>query len=334
MDAEDQPGAAPSDPKTAPLSRRVPLLWGLVALVLASMIAVGALILLRVERGPRPPFLSMPRVMSSAKIGLVPPLPDDSLGLAGSGSNLPLTHVLVEAFRARSPLAKIIVHESIGSAGGIRAVRDGAVSVGLVSRPLTSEEARYGLQVTPYARIAVIVAANPSVQETCTTSEELLRLFQGAKARWGSGSRVAVLQREKGDSSFLVLSNLIPGLAEENTVSYRENRWRVLFSDQAMQEALMSTEGAVGISDLGAIEVQRLPIKVLCFNGVVPTRENLLSGKYPAWKDLSFVTRGPPNGLAAALFDFVFSDEGRAATARSGHLPLPLEPVIAPGRQP
>src|SRR4051812_8497016 len=159
MDAEDQLLSAPGEPKTAPLSRRVPLLWALVALGLASMIAAGALILLRVERGPPPPLLAQPPGGSTAKIGPVPPPPDDSLGLAGSGSNLPLTYLLVEAFRARNPQSKVIVHESIGSSGGVRAVRDGAVGVGLISRPLTAEEEGYGLTVTPYARVAVVVAA-------------------------------------------------------------------------------------------------------------------------------------------------------------------------------
>ena len=96
----------------------------------------------------------------------------------------------------------------------------------------------------------------------------------------------------------------------------------------------MATEGAAGIFDLGAITVQRLPLKVLCVDGVTPSLWSVRTGRYPFWKDLSFVTRGPPSGLVADFVRFVRSDEGRALAESAGQLALPLAPAKAGGKTP
>lgn len=325
MDDEDRGIAARNDTGTAPLTRRAPLLWALVALALAALVAAAALVFLRTERGSEPPFLAEPGTLSTASPRLPAGSGEDALEIAGSGSNLPLARALVAAFRQRRSSAKLLVHESIGSTGGIRAVRDGAVGVGMISRPLTSEESRLGLMVTPHARVAVVVAANPSVPDACTSGDDLVGFYAGTRTRWSDGSRAVVLQRERGDSSLLSFGALIPGLLTENDSAFRDHRFRVLYSDRAMQDALMATEGAFGIFDLGAIEAQRLPLKVLCVDGVAPSREALLSGRYPFSKDFAFVTAGAPTAIAADLLHFVSSTEGRELTARLGYVPLPLE---------
>jgi phosphate transport system substrate-binding protein len=321
---DDDHEAPPERPSaTLPLTRRVPLLWTLVAIAIAALTATAAIVLLRAERGPRPGFLDAPPASGAAPAA--PRSRGGTLLLAGSGSNLPLTRALVIAFLARHREAKIVVPESIGSSGGVRALRDGAIDVGLISRPLTADEAKLGLTVTPYARVPVVVAANPSVRDECVASSALLGMWAGAQARWSDGSRVIVLQRERNDSGFLAVSRRVPGLDEENTAAYRETRWRVLYDDHAMQEALMATENAVGIFDLGAIIAQRLPIRALCVDGVAPSIEGVVAGTYPYFKDLAFVTSGPSGGLRAELLAFVASREARDLAASLGYLPLPMD---------
>lgn len=324
MDDDDR-GVAEPGPAGMPLRRGVPLLWTLVAGAIALLTGAVALVLLRAAQGPRPAFLEVRgEAEGSGRLGGARG-PTEAVVVAGSGSNLPLTRALAEAFRRRSPGVKVVVPESIGSTGGIRAVRDGAIDVGLISRGLSEEEGRLGLTVTPYARVAVVVAANPSVPDGCVASGELADLYAGTRARWSDGSRAVVLQRERGDSSFLAFGQREPGLAAQNDAGYRDGRWRILYDDRSMQEALMATEGAVGIFDLGAIVAQRLPIKVLCVDGVVPSAESVREGRYPFSKDLAFVTAGALSGARAELVRFVLSEEGRALTGSLGYVPLPVE---------
>jgi len=279
----------------------------------------GAFVLVSLlERGPRPPFLE--RGAAPGAAALPSASEPDVLHLAGSGSNLPLTRALAEA-HAEAGGAQYVVHESVGSRGGIRAVYDGVIQIGLVSRPLVANEQRLGLVVTPYARSPVAVAVNASVPDEGLTSEELLDIYRGVKKRWSDGSRVVVLHREQGDSSHRAVERHLPELAAISDEARREERFRVLYTDAAMEEALVSTRGAVGLYGSGSIPAD-LPIKALCVDGIAPTVANVSQGIYPFAKDLAFVTRGEPAAPAADFLRFVFSEPGQVLIRERGYLPL------------
>ena len=199
---------------------------------------------------------------------------------------------------------------------------DGAIPLGLISRPLSAEERSRGLVALPYARTAVVVAANPAVPAQQLTSAQLLALYGGARRHWSDGSRVVVLQREHGDSSHRVFNRLAPGFAQQNERAYRQHRWRVVYSDADMLAALNATEGAVGLLDSGAIQCQGQPLRVLTLDGVEPSLANLDSGAYAFHKDLAFVSAGQPAGMAARFLAFVFSAEGRRLIETNGYLPI------------
>ena len=244
------------------------------------------------------------------------------LRLAGSGSNLPLTRELAEAFMRRWPDKRVIVFESVGSTGGIRAVSDGVVDLGLVSRPLRSAEDELGLVVTPYARVAVAAVANLDVPDTELSRSELIEVFAGERRRWENGAPIIVLQRERGDSSHAAVGRALPEFAAVNDVAYREERWRVVYNDRAMYEALASTPGALGLLDVGATQTQALALKVLALDGAAPTGANLRSGRYPFAKDLAFVSVEQPSGIAGELVDFIRSSDGQALIRQRGYIPL------------
>ncbi len=242
--------------------------------------------------------------------------------LAGSGSNLPLTREIAEAFMRRWPDKRVIVFESVGSTGGIRAVSDGVVDLGLVSRPLRPAEDSLGLVVTPYARVAVAAVANLDVPEDGLSERGLIDVFAGERRRWENGAPIIVLQRERGDSSHAAVDRALPEFAEVNERAYREERWRVVYNDRAMYEALVSTPGSVGLLDVGATQTQALALRVLELDDVAPTEANLRSGRYPFAKDLSFVSAEQPVGLAGELVEFIRSSDGQALIRQRGYVPL------------
>ncbi|WP_040763079.1 substrate-binding domain-containing protein [Sporomusa ovata] len=68
----------------------------------------------------------------------------DRFIVAGSGTNLPITMKLAEAYKRKNNI-NIEVPNSIGSDGAVKAVQDGTLKLGLMSRPLTDEEKAVGL---------------------------------------------------------------------------------------------------------------------------------------------------------------------------------------------
>jgi phosphate transport system substrate-binding protein len=248
--------------------------------------------------------------------------PSVPLVFAGSGSNLAIIRLQAKEFGRAHPEIKIEVPASIGSTGGIRAAADGAVAMGLVSRPLNEREKGLGLAVLPYARTAVVIGAHPSVADDGITSEELVRIYKGAKTRWKDGREIIVLTREPGDSSIEVLEREIQGFKDAYAESHRAKRWTTLYTDQKMNQVLARTPYAIGLSDMGAITAERLPIKALKVSGVPPTAENVSSGRYALVKTLAFVFLKDklPAGTKAFL-DFVRSREGEKILRANGYLP-------------
>lgn len=242
---------------------------------------------------------------------------------AGSGANLSVTRLLAEAFGKDHPQITINVPGSIGSKGAIKAVADGAITFGLISRPLKAEEKALGITARPYARVAIVIGAHPTVPDQNINSQELIEIFKGTKTRWKNGKEIIVQAREKSDSGFLVLENNIPGFKEAYEESQKANRWTLYFTDQDANQALAMTPDAIGVTDLGMITTEHLRINVLKLNEIEPTPENLLNATYPLSRQLSFIYReGDLSEEAKAFLDFVFSEEGRSILKSNGYLPV------------
>lgn len=245
---------------------------------------------------------------------------------AGSGVNLGITRLLAKAFMDRHPETTIEVPGSIGTRGAIPAVADGAITLGLLSRPLKGSEQSPGLVVRTYARVPVVVAAHPTVPDEQITFQDLVDIYRGTKTRWKDGGEIIVLAREPGDSGIQVLEQKVPGFKEAYAESSRAKRWIAYLTDQDANHALSTTRYAIGVCDLGMIAAENLPVKVLKLNGIAPSPEALLTGEYPLSRDLSFLYREETlPEEAKAFLEFVRSDEGRGILKSNGYLPVNQE---------
>lgn len=244
-----------------------------------------------------------------------PALSDDACEIAGSGSNLPLVERLADAYRALHPGDEIVVHRSIGSWGGARAVADGVVHLGLASRPLRADEKAAGLRSVPHVSVAVVLGAHPAVPDRAMSSTTLAALVRGQRLRWSDGTRMVLLEREPGDSSYKVLfAGNAPFRAAQRAQHATE--WRVLLHDTEMTDALAETEGAVGLADLGVVTLSGRGLQVLRIDGLDPAAPD-----YPYLKGLDFVVEGTPGGVAGRFLSFALSSTGREIAARAGYRP-------------
>ncbi len=287
--------------------------------VLVTVVAWAVLEVRDVGQDSRPTFLT-------TEVQATPPSrPDDGhLHIAGSGSCIPLTRMLAGTAMQRLDVSPE-VHASIGSGGGIRALRDGAIDLAVVSRTLRDEEIEAGLVYTPFARIPVVVAAGLDVSDRGVSYAQLEALFAGRQDTWSDGSNVVVLLREAGDSSHRVVEAVVPGLAEITAQARTSGVVRVLYHDAAMQVALANTSGALGLHGNG-VDASLAGFRALAVEGIEPTEANVESGRYPFVKELAFVTDGPPAGEVKTFVDFALSPNGRALLrVRGGVPPAPME---------
>lgn len=253
---------------------------------------------------------------------LAGPEPVTPLIFAGSGSNLPIIRVLVQAFQRSHPGISIEVPASIGSSSGIRAAADGAIALGLISRPLRESEKGLGLDVVTFAHTPLIIAVHPSVTEEEISSAAIIDIYRGKKRTWRDGAEIIVLTREPGDSTIEALTKSVPEFGAVYEESMKAKRWAVLLNDLDMVQFLAKTPHAIGFTDLGALTVGQQRIKPLRVNGVAPTLENVQAQKYPLVKPLLFVyhqEKLPP--AAREFLDFVRSPEGAGILRANGYLP-------------
>ncbi len=291
------------------------------AVVIAVALVVCGLLLVAAEGGPEPVLHKRNRSTAVRA--------ESSIRIAGSGSNVPLTRKLAAAYRRTGPVESVVVHDSIGSTGGIRAASDGVIDIGLTSRPLAADETA-GLLVTGYARAAVVVAVRADSPDTSISTATLLEIYRGTRTTWPDGRPIVVIQRERGDSSHRSIARGLPGFDEANAVAWRTRRFALVYSDRAMEARLIRTRGGVGVADLGVISAQRLPLRGLGLDGVRPSPAAVASGTYPFFKDLRFVHRRPISPAVASFLSFAASPAGRAVIRDAGYLPLPLDPPDPP----
>jgi phosphate transport system substrate-binding protein len=297
---------------------RAPLWVGLLALIAAVAVVL-------IERGEVPPFVHTPTARTS---NVLPQGPD--LHLAGSGSNLVLTRALAAAFRVQHPEARLVVHDSIGSTGAVRAVADGAIRIGLIARPLREDERALNLDVTPYARVPIIFLAHPDVRDRDITRPELVQSLRGERNAWRDGTPLVWLLRERGDAGTEIAAHHIEGLLQAHEEALATHRFRVLFHDDDMARGILGVRGALGISDLPAARAHTPTAPILTLDGVAATCENVRLGRYPLFKDLAFVTRGEVDATSRAFLVFASSPEGRAIIEAGGGIALDTAPSEAP----
>lgn len=294
--------------------------------VALAVLSLSAVMVAWVEAGPVPPApLAGPAgaaAVGARGVGARGVLdPRQPVELAGSGSNLPLVRALAARFEAGAPGVPIEVHASIGSGGGLRALRDGAVHGALISRPASAEQQR-GWRVVRLARVPVVLATrSPVAAAAGLSSGQLLALYAGRRAEFADGSPARVVLREAGDSAHLALASGLPGFAEVDAAARAVRRFPVVHSDAAMQRALLDSPHSVGLFDLGLIRSQGLPLHAVRIDGVAPSLEALRAGRYRFARELSLVVPRRPGARLAAFVDFLAGPEARAACLQLGYLP-------------
>ncbi|MSP63942.1 MAG: hypothetical protein EXR72_27090 [Myxococcales bacterium] len=240
--------------------------------------------------------------------------------VAGSGAMAPLARALAAACGAACPLP-VVVEESIGSGGGVRAAADGAVDVGMISRPLGEAERRLDLMLVPGGMDAVVIAANAEVRVDGIAGTALRDLHAGLRRTLGDGSPATVLLRDRGESANGALDRAVPGLGAARDLAYARGRMRVLYHDRSMVEALVATPGAIGVTSLGALTAGHPALKVLALDGLRPSVATLADGTWPAARPLAWVLRRDRAGRARPFLDFAASPEGARIARRCGYLP-------------
>jgi phosphate transport system substrate-binding protein len=243
------------------------------------------------------------------------------LVLGGTGAGLAMLNRLADAARAEQPGAAISVLPSLGTAGGLRALREGQLDLAIISRDLNAEERAAGLIATQFARAPIAFATRRPARARSLTTQRLTGWYSEPGARWPDRSRVTMLFRESGDGGLKVIKAADAALGEALDHDPRLSGQGVLLqTDQQMRDALLDIPGALGWIDLGTILLEDLPLQPLVIDGVAPTPENLATNRYPFAISLWLVRRADAPPAVERLITFASSPAMRAVWASHGYV--------------
>ncbi|MDQ1315198.1 MAG: phosphate transport system substrate-binding protein [Pseudomonadota bacterium] len=262
---------------------------------------------------------------------------DGMLRVGGSTTLLPVISTAASDFMAKfktwNKVAPNLPEKPIvifvtggGSSFGVKSVLNGTVNIGMVSRDLKDKEVTSLGQHQTYLvgkdAVAIATSARNPMAATVTqlSGDAVARLFAGEIARYNDldkklpNREIVLLTRDAGAGSTEVLQEV---LMKDKQISPKALQ---LPSQGALMQKLQNNTQAIGYISSGLVSQSDGALKSYALDGVSPSNENVLNGKYKLARPLNLLLKDTPDAYAKAFVDYVLSD-GQAVVDSLGYVP-------------
>ena len=245
------------------------------------------------------------------------PLPE--LRIDGSPGVAPIVSALTDAYMRANPRAPVRMGSGLGSSARIQALAEGRIDVAMASHGVDTAALRArGIVAHEIARTAVVFAVNGDVMHTHITSPIVCDVYAGRIGSWSDQLGIVPFMRPSNEVDAEVALAAVPclkdiGFAKTVTMVERPD-------DMAAQ--LSARRGAFGITSMPYVERSNRRIRALALDGVEPTAENVLSGRYPMSRRAILLVRAPEQEQVRRFLGFIRSEEGARLLRASGAVPL------------
>jgi len=246
----------------------------------------------------------------------------ETITIKGSTTVLPIAQACAEEFMNQHSSVDISVQGG-GSGVGIASVVDGTADIGDASRTIKDKELDAAVasgrdpkaHVIAMDGIAVIVNASNNLK--ALTKKQLKDIYTGKISDWsqlGAGNgKIIVNSRDSASGTFEAFIGLALDGAKVRPDAL------LAASNKAVLMAVSNTPGAIGYVGLGYVDSK---VKVISIDGVIPTKETVLSGEYSLSRPLFMYTNGDPKGAVKDFIDFVLSKDGQSIAEDNGYVGL------------
>ena len=247
----------------------------------------------------------------------------EPLLVPGTGACERVLGLLAQAFRKTHFEIEVIIPPSTGTSGGIQSVVSGITPLGRVGRPLKDDERAKGLVFEAFANDIVVFAVGEAVQIDGLTTEQLTAVFKGEITNWRElglqEAPIRVVGRQPGEASLDAIAKKIETFRD---IVFGQGA-KIVYHDGEMVDLLNKHPTSIGFLPKSLVTAPGNKMKAIALNGVAPTIENGISGKYPFVTVSGFIyKKGNLSGLAKDFVDFVFSDVGRQVITNAGMAPV------------
>lgn len=208
----------------------------------------------------------------------------DLLRIGGTGMALRAMERLGEQLvRSKGEIAVHIL-PSLGTSGGINALRAGAIDIALAARPITPTEQQNGLRQAACLTTALVFATSKPPSDGWDeeiSSARLPALYADPQPVWPDRTPMKIILRSQSGSEVPYLIGKIPALAAAFEQAYKRGGLPIGMTDQENVGLATKIQGSLAITTLLQIRAENLPLRPLRFNGVDPTAASSADGSYP-----------------------------------------------------
>lgn len=233
----------------------------------------------------------------SVVAGSAPAFADTTITIAGSTALLPLVKDAAGAYQGAHPDVKISVSGG-GSGTGINQVAAKALDIGDSDILAPSHPELHDNRV---AVIGFAVVTNPSVGLKNLSKAQLQDIFSGKVTNWkqlgGPDAKIVVINRPRNSGTRAVFTKTIMGSDPISETGLTEDATGTVVS------VVKQTPGAISYAAFSGTRTSGLT--EISIDGVAPTDDNIITGKYPVWSYEHMFTMGAPTGEVAKFIDFV-----------------------------
>lgn len=268
----------------------------------------------------------MRSILTLAALSLAAVLPAQAQKLVIKGSDTlgaKLVPMVAEEYRAANPGVSFEIAAE-GSTTGITAIIDGTADIGMSSRRARPTElsggAAKGKTLKPiivcYDGMAVIANENNPLADL--TKRQIEQIFTGDVTDWsavgGKAGTISVYTRNTSSGTYSDWKDLAMKKRD-----YAPSSQKMAGNEQIAAEVAKNPNG---IGYVGLAYINAPGIKVISIEGGTPTKESVLSKKYPYARPNFFYTNGDATGETAKFIEYMLGEKGQAIVGKVGFIPV------------
>jgi phosphate transport system substrate-binding protein len=246
----------------------------------------------------------------------------EKIVLEGSTTVLPIAQRGAEEFMKKNPSADISVRGG-GSGIGIASLIDGTCDIADSSRSMKDSELDKAVAngKNPKAHVVamdgIAVLVHPSNPIKGLSKQQVKDIYTGRVSDWaqvgGNPGKIVVISRDTSSGTFEAFGELALGGAKVRPDALMQA------SSQAVASTVSRTPGGIGYAGLAFLSDA---VKAIPVDGVMPSKETVLTKKFPYSRPVFMYTDGAPEGLVKEFLDYIKSAEGQAMVEEEGFVGL------------
>ncbi|QUL52345.1 phosphate ABC transporter substrate-binding protein PstS family protein [Paenibacillus tritici] len=231
-----------------------------------------------------------------------------SILASGSTALQPLVEQVAESFMNANAGVDIQVQGG-GSGTGLTQVSEKQVDIGnsdvFAEEKLKDAAKAAELVDHQVAVVAIAAVSNPAAGVDSLTKQQLVDIFTGKITNWkdvgGADQAIQIINRPASSGTRATFESFALGTkTEDQKGSIQED------SSGTVKKMIGETPGAIGYLALSYLDDS---VKTLNYDGVEPSVDNVIAGKYPVWAYEHMYTNGEPNETVKAFLDYFLTDE-------------------------